>query len=179
MDVRGDIRTTVEYLIKLLETKEFKDNDIDTSWLDGIIREKSVTTAISPEIAVLSAAVFRTYINSVSQTKDLTEALLKGQTSLQSVTSILQFPLEITYEDVKYTFTSTMLGPNHFQIKINGQSIEVRIREQPDKSLLCSIAGESFQLYGQEEALGLRMKINGVTVSHTFHLFCCRKFISN
>lgn len=30
IDVRGDIRTTVEYLIKLLETKEFKENDIDT-----------------------------------------------------------------------------------------------------------------------------------------------------
>ena len=40
IDVRGDIRTTVEYLIKLLETKEFKDNTIDTSWLDGIIRGK-------------------------------------------------------------------------------------------------------------------------------------------
>lgn len=40
IDVRGDIRTTVEYLIKLLETQEFKDNTIDTSWLDGIIREK-------------------------------------------------------------------------------------------------------------------------------------------
>jgi acetyl-CoA carboxylase/biotin carboxylase 1 len=38
IDVRGDIRTTVEYLIKLLETPEFKDNTIDTSWLDGIIR---------------------------------------------------------------------------------------------------------------------------------------------
>jgi acetyl-CoA carboxylase/biotin carboxylase 1 len=38
IDVRGDIRTTVEYLIKLLETPEFKNNTIDTSWLDGIIR---------------------------------------------------------------------------------------------------------------------------------------------
>jgi acetyl-CoA carboxylase/biotin carboxylase 1 len=32
IDVRGDIRTTVEYLIKLLETPEFKANTIDTSW---------------------------------------------------------------------------------------------------------------------------------------------------
>ncbi len=43
IDVRGDIRTTVEYLIKLLETPEFRANSIDTSWLDGIIREKSVS----------------------------------------------------------------------------------------------------------------------------------------
>jgi acetyl-CoA carboxylase / biotin carboxylase 1 len=164
MDVRGDIRTTVEYLIKLLETQEFKDNDIDTSWLDGIIRKKSVTTTISPQIAVLSAAVFRSFSSSNTQVKDLTEALSKGQTSLQTIPSILQSNVEITYDDTKYVFSSTMLGPNYYAIKINGQTIEVRIREQPDKSLLCTIGGESYQLFGQEEALGLRMKINGATV---------------
>lgn len=164
IDVRGDIRTTVEYLIKLLETDEFKENNIDTSWLDGIIRQKSVTTAISPQTVALSAAVFRAFSNTNNQVKELSEALLKGQTSLQAIPSILQFPVEITYDDVKYSFTAISLGPNVFSIRINGQDIEVRIREQPDKSLLCSIAGESYQLFGQEEALGLRMKINGVTV---------------
>lgn len=38
--VQGEIRTTVEYLVQLLETTEFKANTIDTSWLDGLIREK-------------------------------------------------------------------------------------------------------------------------------------------
>lgn len=35
IDVRGEIRNPVEYLVKLLETPEFKANNIDTSWLDG------------------------------------------------------------------------------------------------------------------------------------------------
>jgi len=39
--VRGKIRTTVEYLVELLETGAFKENTIDTSWLDGIIWDKS------------------------------------------------------------------------------------------------------------------------------------------
>lgn len=34
LSIRGDFRTTVEYLIKLLETESFRTNDIDTSWLD-------------------------------------------------------------------------------------------------------------------------------------------------
>lgn len=38
--MQGEIRTTVEYLVQLLETEEFKANTIDTSWLDGLIREK-------------------------------------------------------------------------------------------------------------------------------------------
>jgi hypothetical protein len=40
--VRGEIRTTVEYLVQLLETPAFKENTIDTSWLDGLIKEKAV-----------------------------------------------------------------------------------------------------------------------------------------
>lgn len=40
LSIRGDFRTTVEYLIKLLETESFRNNDIDTSWLDHLIAEK-------------------------------------------------------------------------------------------------------------------------------------------
>lgn len=164
IDVRGDIRTTVEYLIKLLETQAFKENTIDTSWLDGIIREKAVTVEVDPQTVALSAAVYKAHRNVQSLTQDFVTSLSKGQTSTMALGAMLTFPVEITYEDVKYSFTATTLGPNYFSLSINGQDIEVRIREQPDKSLLCTIAGENYQLFGQEEALGLRMKIDGATV---------------
>lgn len=40
LSIRGDFRTTVEYLIKLLETESFQQNSIDTGWLDRLISEK-------------------------------------------------------------------------------------------------------------------------------------------
>lgn len=40
LSIRGDFRTTVEYLIKLLETESFRNNDTDTGWLDHLIAEK-------------------------------------------------------------------------------------------------------------------------------------------
>jgi biotin carboxylase len=40
VSIRGDFRTTVEYLIKLLETDEFISNEISTVWLDLLIAEK-------------------------------------------------------------------------------------------------------------------------------------------
>lgn len=40
LSIRGDFRTTVEYLIKLLETESFQNNAIDTGWLDHLIAEK-------------------------------------------------------------------------------------------------------------------------------------------
>ena len=63
LEVRGDIRTTVEYLVQLLETKAFKENTIDTSWLDGLIREKSVYVEVGilpsrPHITVGYSCVY-------------------------------------------------------------------------------------------------------------------------
>lgn len=40
LSIRGDFRTTVEYLITLLETNSFLDNTIDTAWLDALIAER-------------------------------------------------------------------------------------------------------------------------------------------
>jgi acetyl-CoA carboxylase/biotin carboxylase 1 len=121
IDVRGDVRTTVEYLIKLLETNEFKENTIDTSWLDGLIREKAVSVLVEPHTVALSAAIFRAHSIVKGQSKDLADALAKGQTSLQAIPSMLSFPIEITYDNIKYAFSAVTLGPNMFSLKINGQ----------------------------------------------------------
>ncbi|ESO82117.1 hypothetical protein LOTGIDRAFT_176308, partial [Lottia gigantea] len=40
LSIRGDFRTTVEYLIKLLETDAYQQNYITTGWLDRLIAEK-------------------------------------------------------------------------------------------------------------------------------------------
>ena len=37
LSIRGDFQTTVEYLIGLLETSDFIDNEFDTAWLDRLI----------------------------------------------------------------------------------------------------------------------------------------------
>ena len=45
LSIKGDFRTTVEYLVTLLETELFKSNRIDTSWLDQLIAEKVKASA--------------------------------------------------------------------------------------------------------------------------------------
>jgi acetyl-CoA carboxylase/biotin carboxylase 1 len=61
IEVRGEIRTTVEYLVELLETKAFIENTIDTSWLDGLIREKTIKVGQPDDLTVISAAIFRAF----------------------------------------------------------------------------------------------------------------------
>ncbi len=53
--------------------------------------------------------------------QDFTDSLSKGQTSLQAVSSLLSFPLEVVYDSVKYQFVATSLGPNYYSLKINGE----------------------------------------------------------
>ena len=93
----GEIRTTVEYLGELLETEAFKENTIDTAWLDGILAAKSVVVEVEPQSAVINAAVYRAYNQIQGAIAGFEEALSKGQLStlalifsllLQCVTSI-------------------------------------------------------------------------------------------
>jgi acetyl-CoA carboxylase/biotin carboxylase 1 len=44
VSIRGDIRTPVEYLIQLLETDDFKQNRIDTGWLDRRIADHTISS---------------------------------------------------------------------------------------------------------------------------------------
>eukprot|EP01039_Chlorochromonas_danica_P007440 gene7440-8227_t len=165
MDVRGDIRTTIEYLIKLLETQAFKENTLDTSWLDQLIREKSVhVVEMEDELVAMSTAIYKAYTTTKGIIADFVASLSRGQTGLSALNSMSTFPVEVVYNHMRYSFQATMLGPQYYKLVINGQEMEARIREQPDGSLLVHVNGESYQLYGQEEALGLRMKINGRTV---------------
>lgn len=57
LSIRGDFRTTVEYLIKLLETESFRSNDIDTGWLDHLIAEKVQVKTTPPSSPGQSVAV--------------------------------------------------------------------------------------------------------------------------
>ena len=40
VSIRGDFRTTLEYLITLMETGDFEANQFDTGWLDKLIADK-------------------------------------------------------------------------------------------------------------------------------------------
>lgn len=40
VSIRGDFRTPVEFLIKLLQMDEFVSDEINTVWLDRLIAER-------------------------------------------------------------------------------------------------------------------------------------------
>ena len=164
LDVRGEIRNPVEYLTQLLETDDFKKNNIDTSWLDGIIKNKSVKQNADTGTVVMSAAFFRGHKKFKDAMGKLEESLKKGQTGVAEIAGINKFAEEITYNGVKYMFEITRSSPDRYTMTINGKATEIKYREQPDGSILASFGGSVRKVYGQEEPLGLRMIIDGSTI---------------
>lgn len=76
LSIRGDFRTTVEYLITLLETTKFKDNTIDTAWLDALIAERVQSDKPNILLGVISGALH------IADRK-ISEAFLNFQKSLE------------------------------------------------------------------------------------------------
>jgi len=162
--IMGEIRTTVEYLGELLETDAFKENTIDTAWLDGILASKGLNVEVETNAAVMNAAVYRAYNMITDGISNFEESLSKGQLSTLPLRELQSVPVEITYKDTKYAFTATPKGPDTMVLRFGSQVIEVRYREQADGSLYVAYGDESHQLYAKEEPLGLRMVLDGVTV---------------
>lgn len=164
MEVRGEIRTTVEYLVQLLETEDFKNNKVTTSWLDGILKEKKVQVERPPHLVVTSAAVFRAFQHIKGELENVVESFNKGQVSVGGLASMNSFDIEIAYKDIKYGFHVELVGPDVYRLTLGGRSMEIQVTETAEGGLLATIGGEMHRIVGMEEPLGLRLVLDGATI---------------
>lgn len=163
MDVVGEIRNPVEYLVELLSMDAFIDNTIDTSWLDGLIAAKTVALKYNSFDVVFYAAVFRAMQAIKSWQSQLMESLEKSQLGqLKEVDSMNQFPIEIAFEGTRYNFDVARKGPDVLEFSIGGNKILAKVRTQADDSIFVTVGNSVMKVYGTEEALGLRLRLEGI-----------------
>lgn len=162
LSIRGDFRTTVEYLIKLLETPDFEENTITTGWLDELISKKLTAERPDPILAVLCGAATKAYIASQEDKLEYTNSLERGQVPNKSLLRTI-FPIEFIYEGHKYKFTATMSSEDTYNLFLNGTRAIVGIRSLSDGGLLCAIDGKSHAIYWKEEPSATRMSVDGKT----------------
>jgi len=164
IEVRGEIRTTVEYLVQLLETDAFKQNTIDTSWLDGILREKSVSVEKPPHLVVAAAAILRAHQHVKTESESVKESFRKGQVSTAGISGINCFDVEIAYQDTKYPFHVELVSPEVYRLTLNDQSFDAQVTVTAEGFLLATFGGETHRIFGMDEPLGLRLTLDGVTI---------------
>ena len=162
LEVVGEIRTPMEYLVELLQTEEFRRNRIDTSWLDGLIKERLVKVSYERLDVVFHAAVLRAVWRYEAQDKEFLEAISKRRLGLLHQVTPSTLELQITFEGQSFDFLIRRLGPELYELAINGSRIVAQVRQQPDGALLVSVEGNVTKVSGSEEPLGLRLRLQNV-----------------
>ncbi|MBN3319914.1 ACACA carboxylase, partial [Atractosteus spatula] len=101
LSIRGDFRTTVEYLIKLLETESFQHNSIDTGWLDRLISEKVQAERPDTMLGIVCGALHVADISLRNSVSNFLHSLERGQV-LPAHTLLNTVDVELIYEATKY-----------------------------------------------------------------------------
>ncbi len=162
LSIRGEFRTTVEYLIKLLEKPEFENNTLTTQWLDGLIAEGMTSERPDQTVAVICGAVVKAHVAYEASLAGYKAVLEKGQVpSRESLQTF--FKTEFIYDNTRYSFAMAKSSPNAFTLYLNGGRIFVGSRSLSDGGLLISLAGASHTVYFREEVGAYVVSIDAKT----------------
>ncbi|CAD6505359.1 BgTH12-00850 [Blumeria graminis f. sp. triticale] len=162
LSIRGDFRTTVEYLIKLLETPAFEDNTITTGWLDELISNKLTAERPDPTLAVVCGAVTKAHIASEACISEYRTSLEKGQVPAKDILKTV-FPIDFIYDGQRYKFTATRSSLDSYHLFINGSKCSVGVRALSDGGLLVLLSGRSHNVYWKEEVGATRLSVDSKT----------------
>ncbi|WAR06945.1 ACAC-like protein [Mya arenaria] len=157
LSIRGDFRTTVEYLTKLMETEEFQNNKITTVWLDRLIAEKVQAEKPNIMLSVICGAL-HVADNKVQQAfTDFQAALKKGQVLpanlLKNVVN-----MEFIHEGIRYTLQVVKIGPIRYFVSMNDSTVELEAHRLSDGGLLLSIDGSSYTTYMKEQLTNVQYR---------------------
>uniref|UniRef100_A0A673M479 acetyl-CoA carboxylase n=1 Tax=Sinocyclocheilus rhinocerous TaxID=307959 RepID=A0A673M479_9TELE len=162
LSIRGDFRTTVEYLIKLLETESFQHNSIDTGWLDRLISEKMQAERPDTMLGVVSGALHVADVNLRNSVSNFLHSLERGQV-LPAHTLLNTVDVELIYEGTKYVLKVTRQSPNSYVVIMHISLAEVDVHRLSDGGLLLSYDGSSYTTYMKEEVDRYRIIIGNKT----------------
>lgn len=162
LSIRGDFRTTVEYLIKLLETDAFEQNTITTGWLDGLIQDKLTAERPPKELSVICGAAVKAFLQSQESITEYKSILNKGQVPPRATLKTV-FTTDFIYEGEKFNFTAMQSSAQEWSLYLNGGRTRVSLRPLTDGGLLVGLAGKSHPVYWREEVGMTRLMIDGMT----------------
>nr|NP_610342.1 Acetyl-CoA carboxylase, isoform A [Drosophila melanogaster]AAF59155.2 Acetyl-CoA carboxylase, isoform A [Drosophila melanogaster] len=162
LSIRGDFRTTVEYLITLLETNRFLDNSIDTAWLDALIAERVQSEKPDILLGVMCGSLH-------IADRQITESFSSFQTSLEkgqiqaanTLTNVVD--VELINDGIRYKVQAAKSGANSYFLLMNSSFKEIEVHRLSDGGLLISLEGASYTTYMKEEVDRYRIVIGNQT----------------
>ncbi|GLV36890.1 Acetyl-CoA carboxylase [Carabus blaptoides fortunei] len=162
LSIRGDFRTTVEYLITLLETQSFQENTIDTAWLDILISERVQSEKPDVMLGVICGALHIADKTISTGFQEFQNSLERGQIQgTNTLTNVVD--VELINDGHKYKIQATKSGPNTYFLVMNGSFKEIEVHRLSDGGILLSVDGASFTTYMKAEVDSYRIVIGNQT----------------
>ncbi|KAJ6997734.1 acetyl-CoA carboxylase 1-like [Populus alba x Populus x berolinensis] len=162
IQIRGEIRTNVDYTINLLHASDYRDNKIHTGWLDSRIAMRVRAERLPWYLSVVGGSLYKACASSAALVSDYIGYLEKGQIPPKHI-SLVNSQVSLNIEGSKYTIDMVREGPGSYRLRMNESQIEVEIHTLRDGGLLMQLDGNSHVIYAEEEAAGTRLLIDGRT----------------
>ncbi|XP_042520435.1 acetyl-CoA carboxylase 1-like [Macadamia integrifolia] len=162
IQIRGEIRTNVDYTIDLLHASEYRNNKIHTGWLDSRIAMRVRAERPPWYLSVVGGALYKASTSSATLVSDYIGYLEKGQIPPKHI-SLVNSQFSLNIEGSKYTIEMVRGGPGSYRLRMNQSEIEAEIHTLRDGGLLMQLDGNSHVIYAEEEAAGTRLLIDGRT----------------
>ncbi|KAL2915487.1 acetyl-coenzyme-A carboxylase [Polyrhizophydium stewartii] len=162
ISIRGDFRTTIEYLIKLLETDDYVENRFTTQWLDALIAKRVEIERPDKILTAICGAVVKAHARFTKDTAEFRSALEKGQTP---PTSLLRtsYPVEFIFDNVQFRMHVAIAGPEDYVVSTNSSSVNVHGKPLADGGMLILVDGHSHLTYTKEESHLTQLILDGKT----------------
>ncbi|VDK32010.1 unnamed protein product [Taenia asiatica] len=162
--IRGDFRTTVEYLIKILESDAYTRNEIDTAWLDRLIAQKDRSDKPDVLLGVMCTALHIGYNALEKANKTFHAHVERGQfIPTNELSNIVDVTL--IADGIKYVLQVIRTGKTSFHLITNGGLQSVEVLRMSGDGLLINHESSSYMTYCQEDAQGYRTVIDNRTVA--------------
>lgn len=162
LSIRGEIRTTIEYLKDLIESEDYVANKFNTAWLDARIKRNVAVSKMDPLTIAIVGGVCTAHREIAARASDYASMLERGQlppTQLLDQTH----KFELIYEGVKYKLVGKHTGETTYRLFCNDTFVDAELRCLADGGFLVLIGGHSHVAYVKEDVGAQRYMIDGQT----------------
>ncbi|KAL2894342.1 Acetyl-CoA carboxylase 1 [Bienertia sinuspersici] len=135
IQIRGEIRTNVDYTIDLLNSSDYRENKIHTGWLDSRIAMRVRAERPPWYISVVGGALYKASASSAATVSEYIGYLEKGQIPPKHI-SLVHSEVSLNIEGSKYTIEMVRGGPGSYRLRMNESEIEAEIHTLRDGGLL-------------------------------------------
>ena len=144
LDIRGEIVTPVEFLIKLMETPKFASNNTSTDWLDRVIagKDESMYGGKDDKFSVVICGAACQAIETFTGLKNEFIKEIKWGRIPTKRLLVTETRVSVIHEGIKYVFSVHLVGDDRISLTLisedgeNLQQISVEFRPFSDGGLL-------------------------------------------